>query len=132
LVTSQGLRVMGENGPIQLDPRNTSPITIAANGRISHGDSVVGRVKVVDFTDPKALVSAGPGCFVVRDPSVEPTDPSPDVEVHQGYIEHSNISTVEEMGQLITAMRFYEANQKVAQMADDRVNRVISDAANPT
>jgi len=29
-------------------------------------------------------------------------------------------------------MRLYEANQKVAQMEDDRISRLITDVASPT
>jgi flagellar basal body rod protein FlgG len=35
------------------------------------------------------------------------------------------------MGNLLTAMRLYEANQKVIQMEDDRVGRLINDVGNP-
>jgi flagellar basal body rod protein FlgG len=131
LVNKQGLPVMGEAGPIQLDPRNAAPITVATNGEVSQNGAVVGRLKIADFADPKALVSAGPGYFMAADPSVEPT-PQTEVAIQQGYLESSNTSTVMEMGSMITAMRFYEANQKVAAMADDRVSRLISDVASPT
>jgi flagellar basal body rod protein FlgG len=131
LVNKQGLPVMGEGGPIQLDARNTSPIIVAINGEISQDGVVHGRLKIADFSDPKALVSAGGGCFVVADPAIQPKTPAT-VAVHQGYLENSNTSTVQEMGNMITAMRFYEANQKVAQMEDDRINRLISDVASPS
>jgi flagellar basal body rod protein FlgG len=36
-----------------------------------------------------------------------------------------------EMGNLISAMRFYEANQKVIQSEDERIGRLITDVANP-
>ncbi len=131
LVNKQGLRVMGESGPIQLNPQDTSPITVANNGEISQAGTVVGRLKIADFSDPRVLVSAGGGAFTVGDANTVPIAPN-DIVIHQGYLENSNISTVQEMGNLITAMRFYEANQKVAQMADDRVSRLIADAASTT
>jgi flagellar hook-basal body protein len=37
LVTKQGFAVLGENGPIQFDPGNSSPIVISATGEISQG-----------------------------------------------------------------------------------------------
>ena len=51
--------------------------------------------------------------------------------VQQGFLENANTSSMTEMGNLITAMRFFEANQKVIQTEDDRVGRLISDVANP-
>jgi flagellar basal body rod protein FlgG len=35
------------------------------------------------------------------------------------------------MASLITAMRMFEANQKVMQMQDDRMGRVITDLGSP-
>jgi flagellar basal-body rod protein FlgG len=131
LVNKQGLPVMGEGGPIQLDPRTASPVTVAVNGQISQAGIVVGQLKIAEFNDTKALVPAGGGCFTVADPAIQPNTPAM-VTVHQGYLESSNTSSVLEMGNLITAMRLYEANQKVAQMEDDRINHLIADVASPT
>ncbi len=131
LATKHGLPVMGERGPIQLDARSASPITVAANGEVSQDGVVRGRLKIAEFSDPRALVPSGGGCFVVADPAIEPSTPAT-ATVHQGFLENSNTSPMLEMGNLITAMRFYEANQKVAQMEDDRVSRLINDVASPT
>ncbi|MGA2657335.1 MAG: flagellar hook-basal body protein [Verrucomicrobiota bacterium] len=131
LVNKQGLPVMGEGGPIHLDPRTASAITVAINGQISQGGMVKGRLKLAEFNDTKVLVPAGAGCFLVADPAIEPSTPAT-VTVHQGFLENSNSSSVLEMGNLVTAMRLYEANQKVAQMEDDRISRLITDVASPT
>jgi flagellar basal body rod protein FlgG len=131
LVNKQGLPVMGQGGPIQLNPRNASPVTVAVNGEVSQEGIVVGRLKIAEFNDTGALVPAGGGCFVVGDPAIEPAT-STTATVHQGFLESSNTSPVMEMGDMISAMRFYEANQKVAQMEDDRINHLISDVASPT
>jgi flagellar basal body rod protein FlgG len=129
LVNKQGLPVMGQAGPIQLDAHNASPVTIAVNGEISQAGVVVGRVKVAEFDDPKGLVQVGGGCFVIGDPATVERAPAT-VTVHQGYLESSNTSPILEMGNMISAMRLYEANQKVAQMEDDRINHLITDVAN--
>ncbi len=52
--------------------------------------------------------------------------------LRQGYLEGSNISVVGEMANMMTAMRTFEANQKVIQMHDDRLGRAITDLGNPT
>jgi flagellar basal body rod protein FlgG len=131
LVNKQGLPVMGQSGPIHLDPRTTSPITVAGNGEISQGGLVKGRLSVAEFSDTRVLVPAGAGCYTVADPAIQPSTPAT-VTVHQGYLENSNSSALQEMGNMITAMRFYEANQKVAQMEDDRISRLITDVASPS
>ena len=52
--------------------------------------------------------------------------------LRQCYIEGANLSSVGEMANLMTAMRGYEANQKMVQIQDDRLNRTISDLGNPS
>jgi flagellar basal-body rod protein FlgG len=47
--------------------------------------------------------------------------------MRQGFLEGANTSPVAEMASLITAMRLFEANQKVLQTQDDRMGRVITD-----
>ena len=49
--------------------------------------------------------------------------------VRQGYLEASNTSVVGEMANMMTAMRSFEANQKIIQMQDERLGKAISDLA---
>ncbi len=129
LVNKQGLAVMSETGPLQADPQNTSPLNVAANGEVSQGGQSLGRIKVAGFNDLRVLVPAGAGCFVLADPAIQPST-STTATLHQGFLESSNASSVLEMGNLISAMRLYEANQKVAQMEDDRLSKLIGNATN--
>jgi flagellar basal body rod protein FlgG len=48
-------------------------------------------------------------------------------ELHQGYLEGSNTSSVTEMANMITASRTFEANQHVIQIQDDRMSKAISE-----
>ena len=50
--------------------------------------------------------------------------------LRRGFLEGANTSAVSEMVNLISAMRMYETNQKVIQMQDDRMGRVISELGN--
>jgi flagellar basal-body rod protein FlgG len=51
--------------------------------------------------------------------------------VPQGYLESSNASSVTQMSQLITALRAYEANQRIIQVQDERTGRLITELGNP-
>jgi flagellar basal body rod protein FlgG len=130
LVTKQGLAVMGQSGPLKLDPYNTAPITIDSTGEISQGGQIRGRLKLTEFDNPAGLAQTGSGQFVDPDLAAQPHDATTSA-VRQGFLENANTSSMAEMGNLITAMRFYEANQKVIQSEDERVGRLISDVANP-
>jgi flagellar basal body rod protein FlgG len=130
LTTKQGLAVMGQTGPLKLDPYNPAPITVNPAGEVSQGGEPKGRLKLTEFDNPAGLVLTGNGLFVDTELAAQPHDAS-ESTVQQGFLENANTSTMTEMGNLISAMRFYEANQKVIQTEDDRVGRLISDVANP-
>jgi flagellar basal-body rod protein FlgG len=131
LVTSSGHSVMGETGPIQIDLSNAAPMSIAANGTVSQGTETKGQLKAVDFDDPGKLQNIGGGYFKPGDPSVTPTVAA-NTTFRQNYLEASNTSTTREMANLLSSMRTYEANQKVIQVSDERMAKVISDLGNPS
>jgi flagellar basal-body rod protein FlgF len=130
MVTKQGYLVMGQGGPIQLDRNNSASIHVASDGTVSQGSEVRGKMNVVSFNDPKLLTPVSGGFFVAKDPALQPVD-DPKMNVRQGFLEGSNTSAVTEMANMISVMRAYEANQRVIQMQDERMGRVISELGNP-
>lgn len=129
LVTKQGYPVLGESGPIQLDPSNTAPISLSSTGEISQGTDLKGKLKIVNFDHPELLTSASGGYFLAINPNLQPTDVR-EPSLHQGFLEVANTSPVSEMANLITTMRAFEANQRVMQMQDERMGRAISELGN--
>jgi|SRR5690348_16793699 len=131
LVTKQGYLVLGDSGPVQLDPTNSSPISVSSSGEVSQGGGLKGRIRLVEFAQPGQLKSIGGGCFLSANPQETPS-PAQSSQLRQGFLEGANTSPTTEMASLITAMRLFEANQKVMQAQDDRMGRVITDLGNPT
>jgi flagellar basal body rod protein FlgG len=130
LTTKHGLPVMGQSGPLQFDANNPAPITVASTGEVSQGGEPKGQLHLTEFNNPTALYSSGIGLFTNTDLAAQPRAANTST-IQQGFLENANTSSVSEMGNLISAMRFYEANQKVIQTEDDRVGRLISEIANP-
>ncbi len=130
LVTKQGYPLLGDSGPIHLDSTNPAPIAIAATGEISQGGQAKGRIHLVEFGQPNLLTPIGAGCFLARNPQAVPT-PAQTSQVRQGFLEEANTSPTTEMASLITAMRMFEANQKVMQTQDDRMGKMITELGNP-
>jgi flagellar basal body rod protein FlgG len=126
LVTKQGYLVLGDSGPLQLDPANSSPISVAATGEVSQGGGLKGRIRLVEFGQPGQLTPIGAGCFLATNPGLQPIA-AQSSQVRQNFLESANTSPTTEMASLITAMRMFEANQKVMQMQDERMGRVITD-----
>ena len=126
LMTKRGYLVAGDNGPLQLDPNSSGQITVSATGDVSQGGDIKGHIRLAEFKDPHQLRILGAGYFGLSDPKMKPGEPQTS-QIRQGYVESSNTSPTSEMSSLITAMRMFESNQKVLQMQDDRMGKVISD-----
>ncbi len=129
LVTKQGFVLQGTDGPIQLDGANGSPLHISSTGQVSQGSEPRGSVKVVDFADYGTLDTLGGGLYAPRNPAA--AAPVDQVSVRHGYVEGSNTTVVREMADLLSSVRLFEANQKVIQVQDERMARLIADLGSP-
>jgi len=126
LTTKRGYPVMGDSGPVQLDPNNSAPIMVSATGQVSQGGETKGHIKVAEFKDPSALSMMGSGYYALAKSGLKP-EAVQTSSIRQGYLESANTSPTTEMSSLITAMRMFESNQKVLQMQDERMGRVITE-----
>ena len=131
LMTKQGYILVGDGVAMQVDPSKGGTINISASGEISQNGEIKGKLKLVEFSNPKLLTSIGSGLFRADNPNLTPAL-NPTTQVRQGYVEASNISPTTQMASLITAMRAFETNQKVIQMQDDRLGRTITELGTPT
>lgn len=130
LVSRQGHPVLGENGPILLDPRNHEPVTISPKGEVNQGTELKGQLKLVEFDQPELLTSVGGVLFLAQNPAAV-ENPAANSTVWSGWIERSNTSPMLEMANMITAMRAYESSQRVIQLQDERMGRTISELGTP-
>lgn len=130
LVTKENYPVLSDAGPVQLDLNNRSELSISHTGEVSQGIDEKGRLRLVEFSDPRMLTQIGSGYFLAG-PDAQAT-PAGEPSVRQHYLEASNASAVTEMANLLIAMRSFEANQKLIQSQDERMARTISELAGPT
>lgn len=128
LVTKNGFLVLTDSGPVQEDPNNSHKLMVSTNGQVSQGSNQMGKLQIVNFSQPQKLVQTDGGVFVSSDPKMLPT-PATKTSVRQGFIEAANSSPTLQMASLITAMRMFESNQKVLQMQSDRMSRTITELA---
>lgn len=124
LVSKEGLPVLGEAGPIVVDPMNKSLVTIQPDGTVSQGPLIIGQLKIADFNDTSKLQKISGGLFKTGEDGQGVLGVE-NPRIRQGYLESSNVSTVKEMAGMILALRNYEANQKVIQNVDDKLGKAI-------
>ena len=108
------------------------PISIASDGTVSQGGNVMGKLQITTFNNPQLLTQIGNSYFIANNPGLVPTPATlSTTQVRQGYLESGNVSPVTEMAHMISAMRQFEANQRVLQIHDDRMGRAITELGNP-
>ena len=71
------------------------------------------------------MAKEGNGLYKIMDNKIKPlvTDK---IEVKQGVLEQSNVNTIEEMTKMITAIRGFEAYQKVIQTIDEADDQAVN------
>jgi len=122
LVTSEGLQVVGENGPIvfQANDRN---ISISTDGTISvregqnSTDSLRGKLRLVTFDRPQRLQKDGTSTYAP--PAGMQAQPAAQVRVVQGNVEKSNVRSVVEMTRMVEVTRTYTQIASMLQQQSD-------------
>ncbi|RVZ08360.1 flagellar basal-body rod protein FlgG [Helicobacter pylori] len=132
LVTSEGYLLIPQ---ITL-PEDTTQVNIGVDGTVSvtqglqTTSNVIGQITLANFVNPAGLHSMGDNLFSVTNASGDAIVGNPDSQglgkLRQGFLELSNVRLVEEMTDLITAQRAYEANSKSIQTADTMLQTVNS------
>ena len=124
LVTATGDLVLGEGGGITLN--NQGSIQIDGEGALFQQGDRVDKLRVVSFADTQSLRKVGASLFEVRIEGAEQAA-APSTQVMQGYLEESNVNPIEEMVNMITALRIYEANQKGLAAQDRSLERLVNE-----
>ena len=100
---------------------------IAPDGTVRQGESVLGRLEVVEF-QPDTLIKQGASLFRTADPNVTGTA-ARTTEIAQGRLESSNVSTAESAVRMVGLMRQFEALQKAIAIGTDMNRKAIEEVA---
>ena len=114
LVTRTGLAVLDQAGqPIVIAVGDNAPadLSISPNGTIQNAETgqTWGPIAVVSLPKPDALVPTGRGLYT--DPLDQRGVQAGDA-VQQGFLEGSNVDSLQELVQMITVERSFSATQK--------------------
>ncbi len=130
IVNSDGYKLIPE---ITI-PENTTAISIGTDGTISvtqAGETEpvqVGKLELANFVNPAGLHALGNNNYINTVASGDPIISTAGLDglgqIRQGFVEMSNVQLVEEMTDLITGQRAYEANSKAITTSDEMLQTV--------
>jgi flagellar basal-body rod protein FlgG len=125
ITTKEGYKVLGQNGPIQVDGKN---IIINESGQVFSDENEIDTLKLVDFNDYKLLKKEGDALYVDASGDAGNMKESEGL-IQQGFLEASNVNSVKQMVEMITMLRSYEANQKVIKTHDELLGKAVNEIA---
>jgi flagellar basal-body rod protein FlgG len=131
IVTSSGYRLWPE---VQI-PEDAIELSIARDGIVSvimQGDDgnpqEIGQIELARFPNAAGLAARGGNVFNETPASGRPILEYPGLngigETASGFLEMSNVETVDELVSMISAQRAYELNSKTITMADEMLQTV--------
>ena len=127
LLTANGRAVLGDGGPISIPPAKS--IEIARDGTISiipvDGDlrtlAVLDRIKAVSL-DATNVTRTSEGLITLQNGGAVEADPT--VQVVSGALEGSNVSAVNQMVEMISASRDFDAQMKILAIVDEDAQKL--------
>ena len=130
IVTANGFALE----PASVVPPDAQTFTVGQDGTVSvtiagnPAAQVIGNLQTADFINPAGLQAQGGNLFLETASSGAPQIGTPGLNgfglTMQSMLETSNVSTVEEMVNMITTQRAYEMNSKVISTADQMLSFV--------
>lgn len=145
LVTDQGFRVLKKLNPAtyasqgrEAGASSTAPkpeerivkippgrISINMEGQIFSNNELINELSVVEFNDLHALKKEGNSLYMNADN--QNLKENQKTQVHQGFIEQSNVNALYEMSELIKAHRHFESIQKAINTYDNIAGKAAND-----
>jgi flagellar basal-body rod protein FlgF len=122
LVTKAGRPVLGDDGPITLDPARGA-ITVGDDGTISQDEVVIGQLGLARFAELGVLTKDGDGLY--RNASNAAPIDAAGAQIRQGMLEGSNVNPLVEITQLIEISRAYERATKMVENVQDLSRRSV-------
>ena len=128
LVSADGSPVLDADtrAPILLDP-NAAETVVVDGGVIMQDGRQMGRIGVFEMVDRSVMSKEGNGRYTIPDAEDPENQPQAMFEpnVHQGYVESSNVKSITELTDMMTIMRSYQSVSKFLSDAEDLNKRAI-------
>lgn len=133
LVNSAGLNVVDTDEEpivIELDEdQSLDNLMITDTGEISLDGDILATIGLFNFTNPAGLNRSGDNLFMESNNTGERTSNGDESDgfgkIHSGFLEMSNIDLTDELANLITTQRGYQANARVFTTADEVLQEIV-------
>lgn len=120
LRTGDGHAVAWDGGRGHIDAVGEE-ITIDGTGVVRQGEAQIGKLRLVDFANKEALSVDGEGYYHAQRGLARST---PAATVHQGAIEKSNSSSIDELVAMIRVQRDFESASSLVRSIDQSYRRL--------
>ena len=122
LQTQEGYPVAWKNAPGRIEAAGTA-VTVGKSGEVFQDGALIGQLKLVSFPEQQRLLEVDGGYWTAEPDMVRKPASA---EVRQFSVEGSNTTSVDELIQMISVQRQYEASSHMLSMIDrsyQRLNR---------
>ena len=126
-VDEQGVLLTQDGDPVAWDGARATlapvgeAVTVDGAGVVRQGSQELGRLKLVDFADPSRLARDPRGLWHAR----RDLDPAASTAtVHQGALERSNASSIDELVAMIRVQRGFESATSLVRSIDQSYRRL--------
>jgi flagellar basal-body rod protein FlgF len=110
--------------PIFFAPGDTE-INVSSDGVVSTNNGVLAKMRVVRFEDQQSLKQQAGGLYTSENPPEDVARPT----VIQGSLESSNIQPIIELTKMIEVQRAYNSVRSFIDREDQRLKKMIQQAA---
>jgi len=121
LTTQDGNYVLGENGRIYV---GTQDFTVTADGSVTGPAANADTLRLVTFAEQGQLRKQGDNLYYPYGGAA--AEDAQGTAVLQGSLEGSNVDAADEMVNMLTVYRKYEASQKIVDMTDDTMGMAVN------
>jgi len=131
LVTPQGQLVLGldsKQKPVPITP-NGRTFTVDDKGFLTYADGETIKLALTKIDDPYKLLKQGGQTYRLdgENNQIEYVSDTDTYSIAQGKLERSNVDPSQTMVDMMTALRSYEANQKMIQSLDRTLEKAVNE-----
>ncbi|WP_413576902.1 flagellar basal-body rod protein FlgF [Bdellovibrio sp. HCB290] len=134
LVTKDGHPVLRADAAGGADPAsrvfrfepNGGAVNIADNGDVFQGANNLGKLSLVNVTNPDSLQKMGSSLYGFKPNMNAEVTNIANPSVRQGFVEASNVNVVQEMTDMIQTNRVFESTQKAISVYDQMAEKMVN------